>query len=349
MNRLFLPFSRWMRKSMTAARNRFANIAMPLGGLGLLQDAIVQLAGILGQSVPDISRRAAVVFCADNGVVAEGVTQCGQEVTATVAENMGRGESTVCLMAKQLGMDVFPVDIGVAQPIKSEKVLQFAVRRGTANFAHEPAMTRKEALEAVEIGIKMAEMCAEKGYSLLIGGEMGIGNTTTSAAVTAALTGAAAAAVTGRGAGLSTAGLERKIAVIEAALALHKPDSNDSIDVLHKVGGLISRGCAACIWCGGAAHSGRAGWRDFVRGGASRRAIVSAVCAFYGRSAQIGRTGEHFAARCTRQAAVPDGGHAPRGGTGAAAGVALLDLALAPYREMVSFTDIGMEAYQPQQ
>ena len=92
-------------KSMTAARNRFANIAMPLGGLGLLQDAIVQLAGILGQPVPDISRRAAVVFCADNGVVAEGVTQCGQEVTATVAENMGHGESTVCLMAKQLGMD----------------------------------------------------------------------------------------------------------------------------------------------------------------------------------------------------------------------------------------------------
>ena len=87
-------------KSMTAARNRFANIAMPLGGLGLLQDAIVQLAGILGQPLPDISRRAAVVFCADNGVVAEGVTQCGQEVTATVAENMGRGESTVCLMAK---------------------------------------------------------------------------------------------------------------------------------------------------------------------------------------------------------------------------------------------------------
>lgn len=146
-------------KSMTAARNRFANIAMPLGGLGLLQDAIVQLAGILGQPVPDISRRAAVVFCADNGVVAEGVTQCGQEVTATVAENMGRGESTVCLMAKQLGMDVFPVDIGVVRPIKNEKVLQFAVRRGTANFVHEPAMTRKEALEAVEIGIKGGNVC----------------------------------------------------------------------------------------------------------------------------------------------------------------------------------------------
>jgi len=125
--------------SMEAAQNRFANIAMPLGGLGLLQDAIVQLAGILGQPVPDISKRVAVIFCADNGVVAEGVTQCGQEVTATVAENMGRGESTMCLMAKQLGMDVFPVDIGVARPIESEKVLQFNVLRGTKNFAKKRA------------------------------------------------------------------------------------------------------------------------------------------------------------------------------------------------------------------
>ena len=320
-------------KSMTAARNRFANIAMPLGGLGLLQDAIVQLAGILGQPVPDISRRAAVVFCADNGVVAEGVTQCGQEVTATVAENMGRGESTVCLMAKQLGMDVFPVDIGVARPIKSEKVLQFSVRRGTANFAHEPAMTRKEALEAVEIGIKMAEMCAEKGYSLLIGGEMGIGNTTTSAAVTAALTGAEAAAVTGRGAGLSTAGLERKIAVIEAALALHKPDPNDSIDVLHKVGGLDIAGL-----CG------------LYLGAAAQRAV------------RLCPQSVHFmvaAHRSDEPASVllldalgkrpflTAGMHLGEG-TGAAAGVALLDLALAPYREMVSFADIGMEAYQLQ-
>ena len=214
----------------------------------------LRLAGILGQPVPDISRRAAVVFCADNGVVAEGVTQCGQEVTATVAENRGRGESTVCLMAKPLGMDVFPVDIGVAQPIKSEKVLQFSVRRGTANFAHEPAMTRKEAIEAVEIGIKMAEICAEKGYSLLIGGEMGIGNTTTSAAVTAALTAPGGCRRSGTPErGLSTAGLERKIAVIEAALALHKPDPNDSIDVLHKVGGLDIAGLCG-LYLGAAAQ-----------------------------------------------------------------------------------------------
>ena len=327
-------------KSMTAARNRFANIAMPLGGLGLLQDAIVQLAGILGQSVPDISRRAAVVFCADNGVVAEGVTQCGQEVTATVAENMGRGESTVCLMAKQLGMDVFPVDIGVAQPIKSEKVLQFAVRRGTANFAHEPAMTRKEALEAVEIGIKMAEMCAEKGYSLLIGGEMGIGNTTTSAAVTAALTGAAAAAVTGRGAGLSTAGLERKIAVIEAALALHKPDSNDSIDVLHKVGGLDIAGLCG-LYLGAAAQRIPVVLDGVISCPQSVHFMVAAHRSDEPASILL-------LDALGKRPFLTAGMHLGEG-TGAAAGVALLDLALAPYREMVSFTDIGMEAYQPQQ
>ena len=330
-------------KSMTAAQNRFANIAMPLGGLGLLQDAIVQLAGILGQPVPDISRRAAVVFCADNGVVAEGVTQCGQEVTATVAENMGRGESTVCLMAKQLGMDVFPVDIGVVRPIKSEKVLQFSVRRGTANFAHEPAMTRKEAREAVEIGIKMAEMCAEKGYSLLIGGEMGIGNTTTSAAVTAALTGVEAAA------GLSTAGLERKIAVIEAALALHKPDSNDSIDVLHKVGGLDIAGLCG-LYLGAAAQR-----IPVVLDG-----VISCAAALL--AVRLCPQSVHFmvaAHRSDEPASIllldalgkrpflTAGMHLGEG-TGAAAGVALLDLALAPYREMVSFADIGMEAYQPQ-
>ena len=172
--------------AMERAKARWDSIAKPLGSLGALEEAVIRIAGMTGSADVDISKRAVVAMCADNGVVAEGVTQCGQEVTATVAENMGRGESTVCLMAKQLGMDVFPVDIGVAQPIKSEKVLQFSVRRGTANFTHEPAMTRKEAIEAVEIGIKMAEMCAEKGYSMLIGGEMGIGNTTTSAAVTAA-------------------------------------------------------------------------------------------------------------------------------------------------------------------
>ena len=184
---------------------------MPLGSLGLLQDAVAQIAAIQRTVRPSITKRAVVMFCADNGVVAQGVTQCGQEVTATVTENMGRGQSAVCLMAQHIGMDSFPVDIGVARDVQGERILRRKIRYGTADMTQEPAMTREEAVRAVEVGIALAEWCAAQGYELLCGGEMGIGNTTTSAAVTAALTGADVETVTGRGAGLSTAGLERKV------------------------------------------------------------------------------------------------------------------------------------------
>ena len=178
---------------------------------------------------------------------------------------------------------------------------------------------------------------------------MGIGNTTTSAAVTAALTGVEAAAVTGRGAGLSTAGLERKIAVIEAALALHKPDSNDSIDVLHKVGGLDIAGLCG-LYLGAAAQR-----IPVVLDG-----VISCAAALL--AVRLCPQSVHFmvaAHRSDEPASIllldalgkrpflTAGMHLGEG-TGAAAGVALLDLALAPYREMVSFADIGMEAYQPQ-
>lgn len=336
-------------KSMAAARERFANIAMPLGGLGLLQDAIVQLAGVLGQPVPDISCRAAVVFCADNGVVAEGVTQCGQDITATVTENMGRGDSTVCLMAKYLKMDVFPVDIGVERQIQNEKVLQCNVRRGTADFAYEPAMTWDEAVKAIEIGINMAEMCAEKGYSLLIGGEMGIGNTTTSAAVTAALTGAPVAAVTGRGAGLSSEKLEHKIAVIEAALLLHRPNPHDPIDILHKVGGLDIAGLCG-LYLGAAARRVPVVLDGVISCTAAllaARLCPQAVDFMVAAHRSDEPASILLLEKLGKRPFLMAGMHLGEG-TGAAAGVALLDLALAPYREMVSFADIGMEAYTPQ-
>lgn len=336
-------------KSMAAARERFANIAMPLGGLGLLQDAIVQLAGVLGQPVPDISCRAAVVFCADNGVVAEGVTQCGQDITATVTENMGRGDSTVCLMAKHLKMDVFPVDIGVARQIQNEKVLQYNVRRGTADFAYEPAMTWDEAVKAIEIGINMAEMCAEKGYSLLIGGEMGIGNTTTSAAVTAALTGAPVAAVTGCGAGLSSEKLEHKIAVIEAALLLHRPNPHDPIDILHKVGGLDIAGLCG-LYLGAAARRVPVVLDGVISCAAAllaARLCPQAVDFMVAAHRSDEPASILLLEKLGKRPFLMAGMHLGEG-TGAAAGVALLDLALAPYREMVSFADIGMEAYTPQ-
>lgn len=335
-------------ESMQAVRRRFSEIAMPLGSLGLLQEAVVQLAGIQRGQKPDIEKRAVVVFCADNGVVAQGVTQCGQEITATVAENMGRGQSTVCMMAKRIGMDVFPVDIGVACEVAGERILRRKIRAGTADMTIEPAMTREQAVQAIEVGIDLAQNCAEKGYRLLCGGEMGIGNTTTSAAVTAVLTGADVQTVTGRGAGLSSAGLARKVAAIETALQLHGLDASDPLDVLHKVGGLDMAGLAG-LYIGAAA----CGLPAVLDGVISCAAALLAV-------RLCPAAGDYLiAAHCSEEPASMrllaalgkkpflTAGMRLGEGTGAVAAVSLLDLVLAAYNGMPSFAQIGMEAYQP--
>ena len=210
-------------------------------------------------------------------------------------------------------------------------------------------MTRKEALEAVEIGIKMAEMCAEKGYSLLIGGEMGIGNTTTSAAVTAALTGAEAAAVTGRGAGLSTVGLERKIAVIEAALALHKPDPNDSIDVLHKVGGLDIAGLCG-VFLGGARYRVPIVMDGFISGVAALCAVrlcPKAEAAIFASHASSEPAAQLVLEALGKQPLITADMHLGEG-TGAVASIPLWDMALAVYQGCYSFAEGGIAPYTPQ-
>ena len=167
------------------AEIQWSNVGKPLGSLGLLEDMVVRMAGMFGTADFSIANKAVVPFCADNGVVAEGVTQSGQEVTAVVAGNMARRTSSVCRMAQVAGAQVYPVDIGMA----------------------------------------------------LAMGEMGIGNTTTSAAVLTVLLGSTPREMTGRGAGLSDEGLKRKVKAIETALALHQPDPEDAIDILSKVGG----------------------------------------------------------------------------------------------------------------
>ena len=334
--------------AMNAAKKRFSDIAMPLGGLGLLQDAIIQLAGIVREPVPNIRPRAAVIFCADNGVVAEGVTQCGQEVTATVTENMGHGRSTMCLMAKSLDIDVFPVDVGVAEDHSFEGVIDRKTRKGTENITKTAAMTRDEAVLAIETGIQLAEDCARRGYRLLCGGEMGIGNTTTSAAVTAALTGAPVSQVTGRGAGLSSEGLQRKMQVIKRSLAINKPKADDPIDVLSKVGGLDIAGLTG-LYLGAAA----CGLPVVLDGVISCAAALAAVrlCPPVADYLIAAHCSEEPASvlllqELGKKAFITAGMHLGEG-TGAAAGIALLDLALTPYREMATFDEIGVEAYKP--
>ena len=139
-----------------AAKARWDSIAKPLGSLGALETAVIRMAAMMGTSNVDISRRAVVVMCADNGVVAQGVTQTGQEVTAIVAENMSTGDTSVCAMSRLAGAEVVPVDIGCATPLKGEKILQKNIRRGTADLTQGPAMTRQEAERAVLIGVEIA-------------------------------------------------------------------------------------------------------------------------------------------------------------------------------------------------
>ena len=316
--------------------------------MGLLQDAVAQLAAIQRTVRPSIAKRAVVMFCADNGVVAQGVTQCGQEVTATVTENMGRGKSTVCLMAKHIGMDSFPVDIGVARDVEGERILRRKIRYGTADMTKEPAMTREEAVRALETGIQMTEWCAAQGYRLVCGGEMGIGNTTTSAAVTAVLTGANVRDVTGRGAGLSSEGLERKVHAIETALKLHQPDPDDPVDILHKVGGLDIAGMAGFYL--GAAACGLPVVLDGVISCAAALIAVRlcpAVRDYLIAAHQSAEPAGRLLLEALGYTPFISAGMRLGEGTGAVAAVAMIDLVLAAYDGMPSFDEAGIEAYQP--
>ena len=209
-------------KAMEISRKRWDSIAKPLHSLGKMEDIIVQIAGITGSPDMNLSKRALVAMCADNGVVEEGVTQTGQEVTAIVAENFLSGATSACTMCRQCGTDVYPVDVGMAVDTKVPTDLKVAM--GTKNMVKEPAMTREEAVRGIEAGIEMVSRLKARGYGLIATGEMGIGNTTTSSAVAAVLLNRPVEEMTGRGAGLSSEGLNRKITAIGKAIEKHQPD-----------------------------------------------------------------------------------------------------------------------------
>ena len=334
--------------AMEEAQRRWDAIAHPLNSLGLLEQDMVRIAGITGSADVDLSKRAVVAMCADNGVVAQGVTQTGQEVTAIVTENMSTGDTSVCCMARVAGAEVIPVDIGVARPVTGARIRQMCVRRGTADMTQGPAMTREEAAQAVLAGVRLVEELKEAGYRILATGEMGIGNTTTASAMVSVLLGKDPAAVTGRGAGLSSEGLARKVRAIETAIALNRPDPADPLDVLHKVGGLDIAGLAG-VFLGGAMHRVPVLVDGFISSAAAlTAAALCPACKDYmlGSHASNEPAGKLvldalglrpflFAGMCLGE------------GTGAVAVLPLLDMALAVYREMCTFAAADIEAYQP--
>lgn len=223
--------------AMESARRRQAELAKPPGSLGRLEDLSVQLAGITGKVINSVNRRALLVFCADNGVTEEGVAVAPQSVTAAQTVNLTRHVTGASVLARRFGAELYVCDVGVRADVDAPGVLKKKIARGTGNIARGPAMTRDQALRAVLTGAETAETAVRGGAQVLGVGEMGIGNTTTSAAVLAALTGAEPADVTGRGGGLTDGGFERKILTVRRALAVNRPDPTDPIGVLSGVGG----------------------------------------------------------------------------------------------------------------
>ncbi|MBQ9429532.1 MAG: nicotinate-nucleotide--dimethylbenzimidazole phosphoribosyltransferase [Clostridia bacterium] len=225
------------RDAMRAAAEYQARLAKPPGSLGRLEELAVQLAGITGKTKNRLATKCLLVFCADNGVTEEGVASTPRSVTAAQTLNLAHGRTGAAVLAAQFGCAVRVCDVGVDAEIKDAAVLNKKIARGTQNIARGAAMSRGQAIEAMLCGAELALAAAQQGVSVLGVGEMGIGNTTTAAAVLAALTGESAESVTGRGAGLSDAAYQNKIAVVQSALAVNVPAPSDPIDVLSKVGG----------------------------------------------------------------------------------------------------------------
>ncbi len=335
------------QQAAAEAKKRWDSIAKPLDSLGVLEEDLIRIAGAQGTARVRLDQKAIVVMCADNGVVEEGVTQTGKEVTGIVAEHMGEGTSCVCLMAARAGARVIPVDIGMEGEPVSAGILRRKVRPGTRNFLKEPALSREETIAALETGISVAGLLKEQGVVLGGSGEMGIGNTTTSSAVLSVLLGLPASQVTGRGAGLDSRGYLRKVQVIEQGIALHRPKPDDGIDVLSKVGGLDLAGLAG-FYIGCALHRIPAVLDGVICAAAAMAAVK--ICPLVGDYLLASHVSAEPAGRLALKAlglsAAIDGGLCLGEGTGAAALFPLLDMADEVYRRMSSFGEMQVEPYR---
>ena len=240
---------------LKAAQERLDNLTKPRGSLGRLEELGRQFVAIRGDLGARVEKKVVFVFAGDHGVVEEGVSAFPKEVTAQMVYNFLRGGAGINVVARQVGADVVVVDMGVDHFFEpAEGLVHAKVRKGTSNMAKGPAMSREDALESIKMGVEVAFQYAQKGYNLFAAGDMGIGNTTPSSAIFAALTGRSPREVTGRGTGIDDETLARKIRVVEQALEVNRPDPSDPVDVLAKVGGLEIGGIAGLI-LGGAALS----------------------------------------------------------------------------------------------
>lgn len=230
------------------AQRRLDNLTKPLGSLGRLEEFARRLVAITEKEMPSINKKAIFTFACDHGVTEEGVSAYPKEVTAQMVFNFLRGGAGINVLARHAGADVVVIDIGVDHDFGDvEGLIHQKVISGTRNFTKGPAMNRDEAFKTIDVGIRLAEAYAKKGYRFFGTGEMGIGNTTPSSAIAAVLTGRPVEEVTGRGTGVSDEALKRKIQVIKKAIEVNRPDLSDPIDVLSKLGGAEIGGISGLI------------------------------------------------------------------------------------------------------
>ncbi len=331
-----------------AAKRRLDSLTKPLGSLGRLEEIVIRIAGITGEARPVVDKKTIIIMCADNGVAEEGISSCPKSVTAEVTRNFTRGITGVNILSSHAGAEIVPVDIGVEGQLDCCGIVDKKIMRGTRNMAKGPAMTREEALRAIDAGIETVNELKEKGARMFGTGEMGVGNTTTSSAVAAVLTGRQLDSLVGRGAGLSSEGLEHKIEVIRDSILLNKPDADDAVDVLAKVGGLDIAGLAGC-YLGAAACRIPIVIDGFIAGVA---ALVAARIMPDSREFMIA---SHGSAEPGSKAVLEALGLEPLlmlglrlgEGTGAALAFHIIDAAFEAYNKMGIFGDANIEQYKP--
>jgi nicotinate-nucleotide--dimethylbenzimidazole phosphoribosyltransferase len=258
---------------MSAARARQDTLTKPPGSLGRLEELSVKLAGIKGEPMPILKNKAIVTMAADHGVAIEGVSAYPREVTAQMVLNFLHGGAAINILARHVGARVIFVDMGVASDIKPHPaLLSKKIAYGTSDMAKGPAMSPEQATEAIKIGIEIVEQEINRGLDIIGTGDMGIGNTTPSSAITAAITGEPVARVTGRGTGLDDRQLAHKVEIIEKVLMVNRPRVDDALDVLAKVGGFEIGGLCGVI-LGAAAHRIPVVIDGFISGAAALIAV----------------------------------------------------------------------------
>ncbi len=331
-------------KAMVEARMRQDSLTKPQGSLGQLESVSIQIAGIKGNPRPRITHKVILTLAGDHGVTKDGVSAYPSEVTPQMVYNFLRGGAAINVLARHIGARVVVADLGVASVFERHPELKDRkVAMGTRSMAAGPAMSREEAIRSIEVGIELVEEELTKGVDILGTGDMGIGNTTASSAITAAITGAEIVAVTGRGTGLDNKGWERKVKVIQKALDINQPDPKDAIDVLSKVGGFEIGGIAGVILAG-ANHRIPVVIDGFISGAAALIAAILSpqVKPYLVASHQSAEQGHRILLEYLGLKPLLNLDLRLGEGTGAALGIFLVEASLKILGEMATFSEAGV-------